>query len=123
MGFYLRKSVAVGPFRFNLSGSGVGMSVGVRGLRLGTGPRGNYVRMGRGGVYYQQTFHSPAAPRVAPRVLPSDRRFNNNPRIPICLYDELHFRTASGLNEVLQLSRTGIGEGFASAVRHLGTIG
>ena len=61
MGFYLHKSVAVGPFRFNLSGSGVGMSVGVRGLRVGTGPRGNYVRMGRGGVYYQQTFHSPAA--------------------------------------------------------------
>ena len=354
MGFYLHKSVAVGPFRFNLSGSGVGMSVGVRGLRLGSGPRGNYVRIGRGGVYYQQTFHSPAAPRVAPRVLPSpqapdrthaplqeiasanaaqiadssseqllaelrekrramplmpfaivgsillllvaaalplwaflllamatvvaivaarrrdvlrkttvilydfapeveesfrtfaqwgdalascrrtwhvaaegrvydpkyhagatsllqrtatmvrsipppfvrtnvpvlsiaagrrtlyflpdhllvydgssigavsyrsvelavarqrfiedggvpgdatvvdytwryvnkrggpDRRFNNNPRIPICLYDELHFRTASGLNEVLQLSRSGIGEGFAAAVRHLGTIG
>src|ERR1700692_2497271 len=71
MGFYLHKSVAVGPFRFNLSGSGVGMSVGVRGLRVGTGPHGNYVRMGRGGVYYQQTFHSPAAPSVAPRVLPS----------------------------------------------------
>lgn len=355
MGFYLHKSVAVGPFRFNLSGSGVGMSVGVRGLRVGTGPRGNYVRMGRGGVYYQQTFHSPSAPPVAPRVLPTpspqvpdrthaplqeiasanaaqiadssseqllaelrekrraislmpfviagsilllllaaalpgwaflllamamavgivaarrrdvlrkttvilydfaseveesfrtfaqwgdalascrrtwhvaaegrvsdskyhagatsllqrnattvrsaappyvrtnvpvlsiaaghrtlyflpdhllvydgssigavsyrsvdlavarqrfieeggvpsdatvvdytwryvnksggpDRRFNNNPRIPICLYDELHFRTASGLNEVLQLSRTGVGEGFAAAVRHLGTL-
>jgi hypothetical protein len=51
-----------------------------------------------------------------------DRRFNNNPRIPICLYDELHFRTASGLNEVLHISRSGIGEGFAAAVRHLGTI-
>jgi hypothetical protein len=369
MGFYLHKSVAVGPFRFNLSGSGVGMSVGVRGLRVGSGPRGNYVRMGRGGVYYQHTFHSPTAPRatpsVTPRLLPSpqtpdrthaplqeiassnaaqiadstseqllaelrekrgatsiaplaiagsilllllalfllalfllasaalpgwallplaiaavvaivaahrrdvlrkttvilydftteveesfrtftqwadalascgrmwhvaaegrvydrkyhagatsllqrnattvrsapppfvrtnvpvlsvaagrrtlyflpdhllvydgptigavsygsvdlavarqrfiedggvpgdatvvdytwryvnksggpDRRFNNNPRIPICLYDELHFRTASGLNEVLQVSRSGIGEGFAAAVRHLGTIG
>lgn len=367
MGFYLHKSVAVGPFRFNLSGSGVGMSVGVRGLRVGSGPRGNYVRMGRGGVYYQHTFHSPAAPgatpSVTPRVLPSplpgrthaplqeiasanaaqiadssseqllaelrekrgamsltplaisgsslllllalfllasaslpgwallpiaiaaivviivaivaarrrdmlrkttvilydftseveesfrtftqwadalascgrtwhvaaegrvydrkyhagatsllqrnattvrsapppfvrtnvpvlsiaagrqtlyflpdhllvydgptigavsyssvdiavarqrfiedggvpgdatvvdytwryvnksggpDRRFNNNPRIPICLYDELHFRTASGLNEVLQVSRSGIGEGFAAAMRHLGTIG
>ena len=67
MGFYLRKSVAVGPFRFNLSGSGVGMSVGVRGMRVGTGPHGNYVRIGRGGVYYQQTFHTPAAPaRVVP---------------------------------------------------------
>ena len=350
MGFYVRKSVAVGPFRFNLSGSGVGMSVGVRGMRVGTGPHGNYVRIGRGGVYYQQTFHTPAAPaRVVPlpaipggthaplqeiasadaaqivdssseqllaelrekraatalmpfaivgsillllfaialpgwallllaivmvvtivaarrrdvlrkttvilydfaadveesfrtftqwadtlvscsrtwhvaaegrvyepkyhagatsllqrnattmrstappfvrtnvpvlsiaagrqtlyflpdhllvydgqnigavsyrsvdlAVVPQrfieesavpgdatvvdytwryvnksggpDRRFNNNPRIPICLYDELHLRTASGLNEVLQLSRAGIGEGFAAAVRHLGTM-
>jgi len=351
MGFYLRKSVAVGPFRFNLSNSGAGMSVGVRGMRVGTGPRGNYVRIGRGGVYYQQTFHTPATPaRIVPSpVIPSgthaplqeiasadaaqiadssseqllaelrekrkampllpltiigsivllmfvaaalpgwaflllamvtavaiiaarrrdvlrkttvilydlapeveeslqtfsqwadalascrrtwrvaaegrvfdpkyhagatsllqrstmtirnaappllrtnvpvlsiatgrrtlyflpdhllvydgpnigavsygsvdlavarqrfiedggvpgdatvvdytwryvnksggpDRRFNNNPRIPICLYDELHLRTPSGLNEVLQLSRAGIGEGFAAAVRHLGTI-
>lgn len=29
MGFYLHKSVAVGPFRFNLSGSGSGSGVGV----------------------------------------------------------------------------------------------
>ena len=27
MSFYLHKSVAVGPFRFNFSGSGAGMSV------------------------------------------------------------------------------------------------
>ena len=66
MGFYLHKSVAVGPFRFNLSSSGVGMSVGVRGLRAGSGPRGNYVRIGRGGVFYQQTLHTPAAPRSLP---------------------------------------------------------
>lgn len=352
MGFYLQKSIAVGPFRFNLSGSGVGMSVGVRGLRVGTGPHGNYVRIGRGGVYYRQTFHTPAEParavpspaipggthaplreiasasaaqiadssseqllaelrekRAAVSLMPfaivgsillflllfaaplprwvllliaiavtmaivaarrrdvlrkttvilydfapeveesfrtftqwadalascrrtwhvaaegrvyepkyhagatsltrrnattvrraappfvrtnvpvlsiaagrrtlyflpdhllvydslnigaasyrsvdlavvaqrfieeggvpgdaavvdytwryvnkkggPDRRFTNNPRIPICVYDELHIRTASGLNEVLQLSRAGIGEGFAAAVRHLGTI-
>jgi len=69
MGFYLRKSVSVGPFRFNLSGSGVGMSVGVRGLRVGTGPRGNYVRIGRGGVYYQETFRtSQPAPPAAPQL-------------------------------------------------------
>ena len=56
MGFYLRKSVSVGPFRFNLSNSGLGVSAGVRGFRAGTGPRGNYVRIGGHGVYYQQTF-------------------------------------------------------------------
>lgn len=26
-----------------------------------------------------------------------DRRFSNNPQLPICMYDELHFRTASAL--------------------------
>jgi hypothetical protein len=46
MGFYLRKSLRVGPVRFNLSKSGVGVSVGVTEFRFGTGPRGNYVHMG-----------------------------------------------------------------------------
>lgn len=53
MGFYLRKSISAGPFRFNLSGSGLGLSVGVKGFRVGTGPRGNYVHMGRSGIYYR----------------------------------------------------------------------
>jgi hypothetical protein len=73
MGFYIRKSVSAGPFRFNLSGSGLGMSVGVRGFRLGTGPRGNYVHMGRGGLYYRASLgghkRQPAqwtTPRPAP---------------------------------------------------------
>ncbi|MBV8515982.1 MAG: DUF4236 domain-containing protein [Acidobacteria bacterium] len=72
MGFSYRKSVSVGPFRFNLSGSGVGMSVGVRGFRVGTGPRGNYVRMGLGGVSYHHTLPRAHAPtRVAtPALLP-----------------------------------------------------
>lgn len=59
MSFYLRKSISVGPFRFNLSGSGVGVSAGVRGFRVGTGPRGNYVHLGRGGIYYRHTFSAP----------------------------------------------------------------
>ena len=53
MPFYLRKSISAGPFRFNLSKSGVGLSVGVKGLRVGTGPRGHYVQAGRGGLYYR----------------------------------------------------------------------
>lgn len=55
MGFYIRKSISVGPFRFNLSKSGVGVSTGIKGFRVGTGPRGNYVQMGRGGIYFRQT--------------------------------------------------------------------
>jgi DNA polymerase III epsilon subunit-like protein len=55
MGFYLRKTVKAGPFRFNLSKSGLGVSAGVPGFRVGTGPRGNYVTVGSNGIYYRAT--------------------------------------------------------------------
>ena len=66
MGLSVRKSVRVGPFRFNLSKSGIGVSAGIKGLRVGTGPRGNYIHMGRGGFYYRQTLPSNgSAPAIA----------------------------------------------------------
>ena len=40
MGFFYRKSVNLGPFRVNLSCSGVGYSVGGRGFRVGKSSRG-----------------------------------------------------------------------------------
>lgn len=55
MSFYLRKSIKAGPLRVNLSTSGIGVSAGLPGLRVGTGPRGSYVRMGVGGVEYRAT--------------------------------------------------------------------
>lgn len=55
MPFYLRKSIKVGPIRFNLSKSGVGVSAGIKGFRIGSGPRGNYVHIGRGGIYYRKS--------------------------------------------------------------------
>ena len=55
MPFFLRKAISTGPFRFNLSKSGIGLSVGVKGLRFGTGPRGNYIYAGRGGLYYRKS--------------------------------------------------------------------
>ncbi|HET7437753.1 MAG TPA: DUF4236 domain-containing protein [Thermoanaerobaculia bacterium] len=58
MGLFFRRSVSMGPVRFNFSGSGVGLSVGVPGFRVGTGPRGHYVHLGAGGAYYRQTFPS-----------------------------------------------------------------
>jgi hypothetical protein len=61
MGFYVRKSISVGPFRFGLSRSGVNLSAGVKGFRVGTGPRGNYVHMGVGGIHYRATI-----PRARP---------------------------------------------------------
>jgi hypothetical protein len=69
MGLYLRKSVRVGPFRFNLSGSGIGVSCGIPGLRFGTGPRGNYISAGAGGVYYRSAL--PANRVQHPRITPS----------------------------------------------------
>jgi hypothetical protein len=67
MGFYVRKSVRAGPFRFNLSKSGLGVSAGVPGFRVGTGPRGNYIRAGKGGVYYRATLGGHAQPSPHPR--------------------------------------------------------
>lgn len=40
MGIRFRKSIKMGPVRLNLSKSGVGASIGVKGARVGIGPRG-----------------------------------------------------------------------------------
>lgn len=55
MPWYLRKYVSIGPVRFNLSKSGIGTSVGVKGFRVGVRPNGkSYVHAGRYGLYYRQ---------------------------------------------------------------------
>ena len=60
MAWYLRKSVSIGPVRFNLSKSGVGTSVGVKGFRVGVRPNGkSYVHAGRYGLYYRQELGNP----------------------------------------------------------------
>ncbi|HKP03803.1 MAG TPA: hypothetical protein VJU77_10655 [Chthoniobacterales bacterium] len=48
-----------------------------------------------------------------------DRRFANNPTLSICLYDELHLTSSSGLNEIIQVSRSGVGAGLEQAVTTL----
>jgi hypothetical protein len=68
MGFYIRKGFNFGPLRLNLSRSGLGYSFGVKGARIGIGPRGSYIQMGRGGLYYRQTLHSA---RQATETFPS----------------------------------------------------
>lgn len=69
MSFYIRKAIRVGPLRFNLSRSGIGVSGGIRGLRVGTGPRGHYVHMGRNGLYFRQSLN-PGAPPFPSRKPP-----------------------------------------------------
>ncbi len=52
---YLRKAFSFGPFRLNLSKSGLGLSFGITGLRIGTGPKGPYFHAGRGGLYFRKS--------------------------------------------------------------------
>lgn len=57
MGFYFRKSFKCGPIRFNLSKSGLGASIGVKGLRYGINSKGKeYIHAGRYGMYYRKQF-------------------------------------------------------------------
>ena len=55
MSIYLKKAFSFGPFRLNLSKSGIGLSFGVTGLRIGTGAKGPYIHAGRGGLYFRQS--------------------------------------------------------------------
>lgn len=55
MGFHLRKSFKCGPSRFNLSNSGIGASVGVKGLRMGIDSKGRkYIGGGVGMLRYRE---------------------------------------------------------------------
>ncbi|WP_293991125.1 hypothetical protein [Sphingomonas sp.] len=51
-----------------------------------------------------------------------DRRFANNRRLPICLYESFHLGSANGLNELLQVSTNGRTRAFASAVQALAAV-
>ena len=56
MGISFRKSKSFGPLRLNFSKKGVGLSVGVKGLRVGTkaGAKGVYLRGGTGPVRFNE---------------------------------------------------------------------
>lgn len=71
MAWYLRKSVKVGPVRFNLSKSGIGTSVGVKGFRVGIRPNGkSYIHAGGYGFYYRQELGGGANDgRTSPQTL------------------------------------------------------
>ena len=55
MGTFFRKSKKVGNnTRVNVSKSGVGMSTGVKGARIGANKKGAYVAGGKNGIYYRK---------------------------------------------------------------------
>jgi len=72
VGFYIRKGFNFGPLRLNLSRSGLGASFGVTGARVGVGPRGSYIQLGRGGLYYRQSLGSPEPVRRLTRPPATD---------------------------------------------------
>jgi hypothetical protein len=45
-----------------------------------------------------------------------DRRFNNNRKLPICLYGEIDFSSTTGLNERILCTRVDASEAFVAAV-------
>jgi hypothetical protein len=70
----------------NLSKSGIGVSFGVKGARIGTGPgRGTYVHMGRYGLYYRQRIGGHKTKPVYPDIRPyqeykkQETPFQNDP--------------------------------------------
>ena len=96
MGFFIRKSVRIGPLRFNLSKSGIGVSTGIPGFRVGTGPRGTYVHMGRGGLYYRQTLSAPT-----PRNQALDRPLSNTPFLPLNTHGPMNAISSGCVTEMV----------------------
>lgn len=100
MGFYLRKSISVGPLRFNLSKSGIGVSAGVTGLRFGIGPRGNYVHMGLGGLFYRATAPISISPRKS-----SAKRFSLiSPKVPAGTHAPLEEIESADVSKIVSSS-------------------
>lgn len=48
-----------------------------------------------------------------------DRRFRDNRRLPVCLYEVMHLSSRSGVNELAEFSKVGVVELFAAALRDL----
>ncbi|MEO0684898.1 MAG: DUF4236 domain-containing protein [Cyanobacteria bacterium J06649_11] len=52
------RSKKAGPFRINVSSSGIGFSFGVKGARVNFSPRGTFVSIGAKGIYYRKKISS-----------------------------------------------------------------
>lgn len=66
MGIGFRKSMKIAGMRVNFSKSGIGVSTGMKGLRVGVNSKGkSYISAGTHGIYYRKTFSSSAETRNA----------------------------------------------------------
>lgn len=91
MGWFFRKSFKAGPIRINLSKSGIGYSIGTKGFRIGEGPRGRYVRMGFGNIYYYDKIEDSSN---------NESSLNNNHNSSLQLTDEVQMNS---FNTTMQL--------------------
>ncbi len=68
MGWRFRRSIRLGPLRFNLSKSGVGASVGVPGFRVGKDAKGrDYQQISIPGTgIYRRDYSSPSVQQGRP---------------------------------------------------------
>lgn len=48
-----------------------------------------------------------------------DKRFKDNRELPIALYEDIHFPSDTGLNERIEISKTGLGDEFAQSITSL----
>lgn len=78
MGFYFKKSINLGGLRFNFSKSGIGVSAGIKGFRVGSGPRENYVQIGRNGIYYKKTWKNSKNKVNEQKKIRNIRKYNQN---------------------------------------------
>jgi len=84
MGWNLRRSVNFGPLRVNFSKSGVGYSVGTRGLRVGRdaeGRRYSSISIPRTGIY-RRDYLSNAPPQISPAPPPPNPPVLQNSSAP-----------------------------------------
>jgi hypothetical protein len=102
MGFYIRKGFNFGPLRLNLSRSGLGASFGVTGARIGVGPKGSYIHLGRGGLYYRQSLGTfPRTPSPSAPATPVHQRINPD-------------SSEQGLKEIASTSASGMADSSSS---------
>lgn len=92
MGFYIRKSIKSSGVRFNFSKSGIGASVGVKGFRIGSNSRGNYIHMGRGGLYYRAAIGKKKNSRRSATSQSHSLRQTQRPVEPQVPQEDLHFQ-------------------------------
>jgi hypothetical protein len=100
MGFYYRKSVNLGPFRVNLSKSGLGYSFGGRGFRVGTTPRGKKYCLARSlrvspvGLLFEQATERPPSRLVPASASPAPALAIANPAL-VAFFSSLLFQLGS----------------------------